>query len=80
MEIFSKLGIDWRLLLAQVVNFLILLFVLRRFAYTPMLRFLEKRKNRIEKGLKEGKLATEKLLQIAKKEKEILALNFIAIY
>ena len=36
-ELLSKLGIDWRLLIAQLINFLILLFVLRRFAYKPIL-------------------------------------------
>ena len=72
MEIFAKLGIDWRLLIAQAVNFAILLFVLHRFAYRPMLQFLEKRSERIEKGLKDAKIATAKLVEIEKKEKEVL--------
>lgn len=72
MEIFAKLGIDWRLLIAQAVNFAILLFVLHRFAYKPMLSFLEKRSERIEKGLKDAEAATAKLSEMEAKEKEVL--------
>lgn len=72
MEVFAKLGVDWKLLLAQVVNFLILLFVLRRFAYKPMLKFLDDRSKKIETGLRDAKRATEKLSEIEAKEREVL--------
>ena len=48
-ELFSKLGIDWKLLIAQIINFLVLLFVLYKFAYRPILSMLEKRTKKIEK-------------------------------
>jgi len=67
------LGIDWKLFLAQAVNFLILLFVLRRYAYQPMLDFLEKRTARIEQGLKDAQSAQVKLSEMEAKEKAILA-------
>ncbi|MBI5742457.1 MAG: F0F1 ATP synthase subunit B [Candidatus Niyogibacteria bacterium] len=51
MELFAKLGIDWRLLVFQIVNFSIVLIVLWRFLYRPLIAFLEKRKERIEEGL-----------------------------
>jgi F-type H+-transporting ATPase subunit b len=51
MELFAKLGIDWRLLTFQIVNFSIVLLVLWRFLYRPLIAFLEKRKERIEEGL-----------------------------
>lgn len=73
MDALANLGIDWKLLLAQAVNFLVLLFVLRRFAYRPMLEFLEKRSVRIEQGLKDAEAAQAKLAQMEAKEKEILA-------
>ena len=72
MDVLAKLGIEWKLLLAQVVNFLILLFVLRRYAYRPMLEFLEKRSKRIEQGLRDAKAAGEKLLSIEARERETL--------
>ncbi len=72
MEVLAKLGVDWKLLLAQVVNFLILLWVLRRFAYRPMLQFLDDRSKKIEAGLRDAKLASEKLSEMERKEREVL--------
>ncbi|QQS15446.1 MAG: F0F1 ATP synthase subunit B [Candidatus Moraniibacteriota bacterium] len=72
MDVLSKLGIDWKLLVAQVINFLVLLWVLRKFAYRPMLEFLEKRAKHIESGLRDAKRATEKLSEIEAKEREVL--------
>lgn len=72
MEVFAKLGVDWKLLLAQAVNFGILFFVLKHYAYRPMLDFLEKRTLRIEQGLKDAEAAGQKLAQMEEKEKEVL--------
>lgn len=72
MSVLAKLGVDWKLLIAQAVNFLILLWVLRRFAYRPMLEFLEKRTKKIESGLRDAKHAAEKLSEIEAKEREVL--------
>lgn len=72
MELLSKLGIDYKLLIAQIVNFLVLLFILYRFAYRPVLAMLEKRARRIEKGLKDAAEAKKELKAAYKKEEEIL--------
>lgn len=53
-DLFSKIGIDWKLLLFQAVNFLILLFLLKKFLYKPIISFLEKRQGKIEEGLKKA--------------------------
>ena len=73
MEILNQIGIDGKLLLAQAVNFLILLFLLHRFAYKPMLAFLEKRSDRIEKGLRDAEEAEKRLVQAAENEEKVLA-------
>ena len=70
-ELFSKLGIDWKLLIAQIVNFLVLLFVLWKFAYGPIIAMLEKRQKKIEKGLKDAEDAHKKLEESADMQKEI---------
>ena len=72
MELLSKLGIDWKLLLAQIVNFLILLFILYRFAYKPVLKMLDDRSSKIEKGLKDAEDSQKKLQEITLKEREII--------
>lgn len=72
MDVFAKLGIDWKLLLAQAVNFAILFWVLRRYAYQPMLDFLESRTARIDKGLQDAEAAQGKLVAMEEKEKKVL--------
>ena len=45
------LGIDPIQLGAQIINFAILVFVLKRFLYTPILGMLDKRRAEIQEGL-----------------------------
>jgi F-type H+-transporting ATPase subunit b len=73
MEVLAKLGIDWKLLIAQAVNFLVLLWVLKRYAYGPILRALERRTQRIEDGLKHAAAADEKLRTVLDEEKKVMA-------
>lgn len=55
----EKLGIQPTLLLAQIVNFLIIFFVLSKLLYKPIRGMLDKRKKEIEEGL----ALTEKMRQ-----------------
>ncbi len=72
MEALSNIGVDWKLLLAQVVNFGILLFILKRYAYQPMLRLMDERTTKIERGLADAEAAQVKLREMEEKEKAVL--------
>src|SRR3989344_7683139 len=72
-ELFSKLGIDWKLLLAQAVNFLLLLTVLRFTIYKPLLGLLKERRTKIEKGLSDAALAGGRLEEAELMKKAKLA-------
>ncbi len=72
MELLSKLGINWKLLAAQLINFAILFYVLRRFAYQPIVKMLNERSQKIEKGLRDADESRKKLAEIMEKEKEVL--------
>lgn len=50
-DLIHNLGIDWRLLLFQVINFSVLFVVLHRFVFKPLLDILARRKKKIEEGL-----------------------------
>ena len=67
-DLFSKLGIDGQLLIAQLVNFTILILILYKLLYKPMLDMFQKRKNAISRSLKEAKKIEEdfKNLELAK--------------
>ena len=60
------LGLDPSILLAQIVNFIILLLILRVIAYQPLRKVLEQRRQRIAQGLEDARRAEEKLDNIEK--------------
>ena len=49
-KLINDFGVTWPLFIAQVINFLIVLFVLKKFAFGPIQNMLEQRKNRISEG------------------------------
>lgn len=60
-QLLDAFGIKWDLLLAQAVNFAIVLIALWYFLYKPVLAMLEKRKELVAKGVADAQLAGEKL-------------------
>jgi F-type H+-transporting ATPase subunit b len=62
-EAFDALGINLPQLIAQIVNFAILLIVLRLVLYKPILRMLDDRKRRIAEGLNAAEIARAEAAQ-----------------
>jgi len=60
----ESIGINWKILIGQAINFAVLLFVLKRFVYKPFLNLLEKRKTGIEEGIKKTEEAEKSLQNI----------------
>ncbi|MAG28521.1 ATP synthase F0 subunit B [bacterium] len=70
MEIFQSFGLDIKLLIANLINFVLLVAILYKLGYKPILGFVRERQEKIEKGLKDAEAATEKLSDAtAQKEK-----------
>ena len=61
LEIFENLGLNYKLIIAQAVNFGLLLLILQRLAYKPLLKMLKDRSDKIEKSLKQAKKIEEEL-------------------
>lgn len=72
MGLIKALGLDVRILLAQLVNFSILIFVLWRFAYKPVLGILEERRLKVEKSLDDAEEAAARLENANAESKQIL--------
>lgn len=58
-----------------VINFFVLLFLLKRFLYDPVLKFMNERSARIEAGLSEGKRAEKALAENEQALAQELALS-----
>lgn len=72
MEIIGNFGLNPILLGAQIVNFLIVFFVLKKFLYKPILEVLNKRQVTIKDGLIAAEEARVKLEKVVVEEKNIL--------
>jgi len=65
METFvQKFGIDWKLMIAQLINFGVIFIVLRAFAYKPILKLLDERRKKIEDGLSFAEKAKHELANV----------------
>ena len=72
MEILGTFGINPILLVAQIVNFLIIFFIVKKYALKPILQMLKGREETIKNGLQQA-ADTQKLLEeTAEKEREVL--------
>jgi F-type H+-transporting ATPase subunit b len=61
------------LFLSQVISFAIVAFLLRRFAYRPILAVLEERRRKIEEGQLNAEKIKKELAEAEKRYQEILA-------
>lgn len=63
----SELGIDWRVLITQLISFSFVFFILWRFAYKPIFTMLQLRREKIAEGLAN---AEKSKAQLAKTEND----------
>ncbi|MFZ2523216.1 MAG: ATP synthase F0 subunit B, partial [Minisyncoccia bacterium] len=57
LSILAKIGFDWQVALANLVNFIIIIFILRKFAFNPIKEVISKRQSIINTGLENAKIA-----------------------
>ncbi len=62
----DTLGINWKIFLAQLVNFGIVLLVLRRFVYRPLLKTMKRREEKIAQGLADAEKYEASLVDLEK--------------
>lgn len=72
MEILNQFGFDPALFLAQIVNFLILAYVFKKFLYKPILKLLKERKDSIKQGLEDAENAHLALEKANEEQDEVL--------
>ncbi len=73
MDFLKDFGVKPLFLAAQVVNFLVLLFILNKLLYKPILKVLSERRKKIEDSLKNAEEIERKLLETEEQKEEVLA-------
>jgi F-type H+-transporting ATPase subunit b len=72
-EIARTFGVDWPHLAAQALSFSIVCLLLYRFAYAPVLKMLDARRQQIAQGLANTEKINAELAQIDRERQDILA-------
>ena len=73
MEIFGTFGLNPILTLAQIVNFLIILYILKRFLYKPLFRILNKREELVKESVQKADESSKALEKAQEEERKIIA-------
>ena len=71
-QVAEQFGLDWPHFIAQCVSFLIVAFVLHRYAYQPVLGVLEERRQRIAEGLANAEKMKQELAKAQARAEDIL--------
>jgi F-type H+-transporting ATPase subunit b len=66
-------GWNLKLFLSQVISFVLVALLLRRFAYQPILNVLHERRERIAEGLRNAEKIKQQLAEAEKHHAEVLA-------
>jgi F-type H+-transporting ATPase subunit b len=71
-DIGEQFGFNWSLFISQIISFCIVAFLLHRFAYKPILKVLEERREKIAEGLANAEKIKQDLANAQAKAQEIL--------
>ena len=72
-RVVTTFGVDWPHLLAQVASFCIVCLVLYRFAYRPVLKMLEVRRQQIAQGMANAEQIKAELARTEAQRQEVMA-------
>lgn len=72
-DLFAAFGIDWKLLVINLINFGLLLGALWYFLYEPLTRMLEERRRKVAQGVEDAEEAKRQLSEIEGSRAEMLA-------
>ncbi len=72
MEILNTLGIDFSFLLVTLIGFVILIFILGKYAFGPIYKVLETRQSTIQNNLDEADERRQEMLRLQREYEERL--------
>ena len=72
LDILGKLGFEWKAALFQLLNFLIVFWILKRFAFGPITKALDKRTKLMREGVENAEKANAELVMSKRKAQEMI--------
>jgi len=71
-EVLGKLGFDWKVALANLVNFLIIYYLLRNVVFKKLGNAIKERQEKIKQGLDDAEKAKQSLLDASQRKEELI--------
>ena len=71
-SIIETFHVDWQLIIAQLINFAVVVFVLWFFALKPLVKVMQERTQKIEQSLEDAKKAVKRLEQADSEKSTII--------
>jgi F-type H+-transporting ATPase subunit b len=68
----GQFGINGQIFVSQLINFLIVLVILWRFVYRPIVKMLDERSEKIEKSIKQADEIEKRVSEIEKEKSNII--------
>ena len=72
MDVLTNIGFDWQVALANFISFLLIFWILKKFAFGPIGKILDERKKMIEEGVSKAEQSETELLVAQQKAEETL--------
>jgi F-type H+-transporting ATPase subunit b len=72
MEIFETFGVSWSKFIAQIILFLVVYAILKKYAFGPILEVLNERRRRIEEGQHNAEKIKKQLAEAELRYQEVL--------
>ncbi|MFH1611116.1 MAG: F0F1 ATP synthase subunit B [Patescibacteria group bacterium] len=71
-KVAGQFGINGQIFVSQLINFLIVLIILWRFVYKPIVKMLDERSEKIEKSMKQADEIEKRVSEIEKEKDRII--------
>lgn len=72
LSVIEQFGINWKLVLAETINFLVVLGILYYFVFRKVVNFIDERNNTIKSGVENAEKAEETLANAESEKESIL--------
>ena len=72
MELLNNFGVEPKLIIAQIINFILVAFLLWKFAFKPVMATLDERQRKIAEGLQFAEESKNQLAETEKRQAEVL--------
>jgi F-type H+-transporting ATPase subunit b len=72
MDILKTFGLNPYLTIAQIINFLIILYVLKRYLYPPLFKVFKKREELVKESIEKAEQSEKALEKAKEQEKEVI--------